>query len=320
MIGSVARRATVLAALSLALAAAATASAAPNRIFVSGHGVDQIGCSAPTTPCRSLQFAHDHLAPGGEIDILDPAGYGAIEITKAISIVNDGVGTAGVQATSGIAINININATATVYLRGLNIDGVNATGGTGVQFNTGARLTMVDCVVRHFLNYGVALAPTGNETFFNLISSIVDDNTGGGVLVRPPSGGFTTHVVLDRMSIDNNGADGVHVDHGGAFADLEVNLSNDNISNNTGTGLKMAQTTASNAVTISVVRSDFYGNAYGINATGHGLIFLSDSSAFGNRVVDVNDILTNDGSSLYSFQNSYIASQGGSTPTHIAPY
>ncbi|WP_158818603.1 hypothetical protein [Methylocapsa sp. S129] len=68
-----------------------------NRAWVSGHGADAAGCGAPASPCRSLQYVHDNIiAAGGEIDILDPAGYGAITITKALSIVNDGVGTAGV--------------------------------------------------------------------------------------------------------------------------------------------------------------------------------------------------------------------------------
>ena len=70
-----------------------------NRAWVSGHGVDAAGCGAPTAPCRSLQYVHDNVVvAGGEIDILDPGGYGAISITKAISIVNDGVGAPRVPA------------------------------------------------------------------------------------------------------------------------------------------------------------------------------------------------------------------------------
>src|SRR5258708_40169916 len=101
------RRAALATSAVLAIGLTAPAWAASNRVWVSGHGVDQAGCGAPTKPCRSLQYAHDNVAGGGEIDILDPAGYGAVTITKAISIVNDGVGTAGVQATSGGAIIIN---------------------------------------------------------------------------------------------------------------------------------------------------------------------------------------------------------------------
>src|SRR5471032_1756282 len=128
-----------LAVIAMALAAGTAAHAAATRVWVSGHGVDTAGCGAPTAPCRSLQYAHDHaVGAGGEIDILDPAGYGAITITKAISIVNDGVGTAGVQATSGTAITINAAAGDDIYLRGLNVDGVHASGTYGVVFNSGA--------------------------------------------------------------------------------------------------------------------------------------------------------------------------------------
>src|SRR5471030_1508201 len=143
-------------AVAAALLVCSSAHAAgANRVWVSGHGVDRAGCGAPTDPCRSLQYAHDSaVAAGGEIDILDPAGYGAITITKAISIVNDGVGTAGVQATSGNAITITAGPNDAVYLRGLNIDGVNGAGAYGIVFNAGASLTVVNCVTRHFSQSG----------------------------------------------------------------------------------------------------------------------------------------------------------------------
>src|SRR5471032_3273178 len=132
-----------------------------NRVWVSGHGVDQAGCGAPAAPCRSLQYAHDNaVVAGGEIDILDPAGYGAVTITKSISIVNDGVGTAGVQASSGNAITINAGPNEAVYLKGLNIDGVQETGANGIVFNSGADLTVTNCVVRHFSSDGIVLQPT----------------------------------------------------------------------------------------------------------------------------------------------------------------
>src|SRR5476649_372899 len=134
---------TLLSTTAAAIAVCAIASPAHavvgNRIWVSGHGVDHAGCGAPTAPCRSLQYAHDTLNSGGEIDILDPAGYGAVTITKAISIVNDGVGTAGVQATSGSAITINAGAGQSVLLKGLNIDGLGSAL-NGIAFNSGGNL------------------------------------------------------------------------------------------------------------------------------------------------------------------------------------
>src|SRR5271165_2272107 len=67
--------------------------------WVSGKGKDVAGCGKVTAPCRTFQYVHDKIiAAGGEIDVLDPAGYGPIAITKALSIVNDGAGTAALPA------------------------------------------------------------------------------------------------------------------------------------------------------------------------------------------------------------------------------
>jgi hypothetical protein len=61
---------------------------------------------------------------GGEIDVLDPAGYGAVTIAKAISIVNDGVGVAAIGAATGNGVTIKAGAGDSVHLRGLTIDGL----------------------------------------------------------------------------------------------------------------------------------------------------------------------------------------------------
>jgi hypothetical protein len=56
----------------LSSAEAQTAS----RAWVSGKGNDVAGCGAVTAPCRTPQYAFTNIvAAGGEIDILDPAGY-----------------------------------------------------------------------------------------------------------------------------------------------------------------------------------------------------------------------------------------------------
>ena len=70
---------------------AVPAHALPTRTWVSGKGTDAGACTV-TAPCRTFAFALTQTNAGGEIDVLDPAGYGAVTIAKAISIVNDGVG------------------------------------------------------------------------------------------------------------------------------------------------------------------------------------------------------------------------------------
>jgi hypothetical protein len=97
---------------------AAPAQAGPNGTWVSGKGTDRGGCPV-TAPCRTFAFALTQTAAGGEIDVLDPADYGPVTITKSISIVNDGVGVAAIRASSGNAITINAGAGDSVHLRGL---------------------------------------------------------------------------------------------------------------------------------------------------------------------------------------------------------
>jgi hypothetical protein len=82
----------------LAAIVATPAHALINLAWVSGKGADASSCGALTSPCRTFQYVLSNIvAPGGEIDVLDPAGYGAMTITSAITIVNDGVGVADIQ-------------------------------------------------------------------------------------------------------------------------------------------------------------------------------------------------------------------------------
>jgi hypothetical protein len=93
---------------------AAPAQAGPNRTWVSGKGTDSGAC-ALAAPCRTFAFALTQTAGGGEIYVLDPAGYGTVTITKAISIVNDGVGVTAIGTSSGNGITINAGASDCVH-------------------------------------------------------------------------------------------------------------------------------------------------------------------------------------------------------------
>src|SRR5262245_64834593 len=95
---------TAIAASLLAFSLIPDPAQAQNRVFVAAQGSDANPCSF-ALPCRTFQHAHDVVAVKGEIDVLDPAGYGALNITKSISI--QGHGFAGISASSGNAITIN---------------------------------------------------------------------------------------------------------------------------------------------------------------------------------------------------------------------
>jgi hypothetical protein len=121
------------------------------KVFVAAQGSDSNPCTF-AQPCLSFQHAHDTVAAGGVIDVLSPADYGVVTITKAISI--QGHGFAGLAATSGYGITINAGASDKVNLRGLLIDGVGS-GTTGIQFNTGASLDIQECLIRNFTADGI---------------------------------------------------------------------------------------------------------------------------------------------------------------------
>src|SRR5438309_9459613 len=91
--------------LFLPLLASAPAHAQANRTWVSGVGDDVNPCSR-TAPCKTFAGAISKTAAGGEIDVLDPGGFGPVIISKSITIDGTGV-LAGILAPGGNGITIN---------------------------------------------------------------------------------------------------------------------------------------------------------------------------------------------------------------------
>jgi hypothetical protein len=103
------------------------ACAQASRTWVSGVGDDANPCSR-TAPCLTFAGAISKTAAGGEINVLDPGGFGAVTITKAISIISDNI-EAGVLVSGTDGIVVNVASTDQVVLNGLDIEGM----GTGVD-------------------------------------------------------------------------------------------------------------------------------------------------------------------------------------------
>ena len=80
-----------------------------SRTFVSGYGADTGACGI-TAPFRSFAYAAPQTASGGEITVLDSAGYGTVTITGSLTITNPGGVEAGITVTSGNAITIAATA------------------------------------------------------------------------------------------------------------------------------------------------------------------------------------------------------------------
>src|SRR5438132_11978101 len=98
------------------LAFASIAQAQATRTWVSGVGDDVNPCSR-TAPCKTFAGAISKTAAGGEIDCLDPGGFGAVTITKSITI-DCGTVTGGILAAGTNGVNVNA-AGIVVRLRGL---------------------------------------------------------------------------------------------------------------------------------------------------------------------------------------------------------
>src|SRR5215475_8085084 len=162
------------------------------RTFVSSLGNDANDCGR-LTPCRTFQIAHNNTLPAGEITVLDPGGYGAVTITKGISIINDGVGEAGALVSGGLnGITINAGANDRITLRGITVKGIGFGGGNGIVFQSGRFLSIENCVVRNltgtaqnqFIGYGIIFNPNSASELV-VSNTVVTDNEGHGISVVP---------------------------------------------------------------------------------------------------------------------------------------
>ncbi len=146
--------------LFLALAPAAALQAQLPKIFVASFGNDANDGSR-NAPKRNFQAAHNAVATGGQIVALDTAGYGALSISKSVSVtVPPGVN--GFVTVSGNANGVSINAGSApiIALRGLVIEGGGISGtSTGIRVDSVGTLRIEDCMVRNF-EEGIFVSPT----------------------------------------------------------------------------------------------------------------------------------------------------------------
>lgn len=134
--------------LGVSVSVAIEVSAAAPRTFVASGGSDANNCSL-VSPCRSFSAALAQTAAGGEIVVLDSAGYGPVVIDKAVAITApEGVYAGVTVPIYGIGVNVAAGATDAVVLRGLSINGQGA--GAGVKLTSGSSLVVDRCTIRDF--------------------------------------------------------------------------------------------------------------------------------------------------------------------------
>src|SRR5262249_21228507 len=135
------------------LTASSLAHAQATRTWVSGVGDDANPCSR-TAPCKTYAGAISKTAKDGEISTLDPGGFGAVTITKSITIngtVGQGYGSILASGTNAIIINITDSADLrkTVRLNWLDLNGAPsaAAGLTGIRVLAASVVHVENCVI-----------------------------------------------------------------------------------------------------------------------------------------------------------------------------
>ena len=305
-----------LAGLLLTLGAQmAPAQAQMARTFVSSvNGNDANDCGR-LTPCRTFQAAHDKTFPDGEITVLDPGGYGAVTIGKSISIVNDGVGEAGVLVSGG-AVGIEVAAAnAFVNLRGITVQGIGFGGGTGLRLDNAFALTLTNCVIRNHTGNGIDYRPNFGGSLA-VSNSLVADNGGSGISVQP-FGANPVTVTLTRVEMYNNSHDGFTINTQSATGAINGTVTDSVAANNFQAGFATRGASPGGATVgaVLVTRSVSSNNRFGfLTENGSAQDFV-----VGESVVTLN-ALGAASPSVRTYGDNYSYLNSGTNdlvPTHV---
>ncbi len=193
-------RAVLLAILALLLYAP-DAHAQATRTWVSGVGDDANPCSR-TAPCKTFAGTISKTAAGGEINVPDPNGAGAVTITKSISIIAEG-NTSGILASLTNGIIINAAATDFVHLEGLDIEGT-GDGLNGIKILQAANVTIRKCNIRNFKAVGSngILVATAGGTKVSITESILTNNDFAISVAQ--TGAAAANVFVERVHLSRN--------------------------------------------------------------------------------------------------------------------
>jgi hypothetical protein len=268
---------------------ASPAAAQATRTWVSGVGDDVNPCSR-TAPCKTFPGAISKTAAGGEINCLDPGGFGAVTIVKSMTI-DCGETLAGVlvAGTNGVTVNTTTDPNSRVVLRGLIIDG----GPPGSNSLSAVRVVEAGIVTienSRLFNFsgtpgrGVTVDGAAANTQLFVINTTIDNNSGGGIVVQP-GGGFTAGVTLKNVRLLNNGTTAFALSTASGSGALTATIVDTQISGGGVAGASgvVAKATASTA-TILIKSSSIDGNPlFGINANGVGAtVRVGDTLITGN--------------------------------------
>jgi hypothetical protein len=227
------------------LLVASAASAQATRTWVSGVGDDVNPCSR-TAPCKTFAGAISKTASPGIINCLDPGGFGAVTITKSITI--DCTGTLGSILSSGVqGVIINALSTDRIVLRSIDINGAGTTLGTnGISILQAGRVAVEDVNVANYSTTGIRCNLSTGSVNLSVVDSDIIQNQAAGIDL---------------------------------VANCKAEIQNTRINQNLGAGVVTeAPTTDAN-----IAHSFINNNSFGVSAGTNSVIFLFASQLSHNN-------------------------------------
>ena len=262
---------------------ASIAQAQATRTWVSGVGDDVNPCSR-TAPCKTFAGAISKTATNGEINCLDPAGYGAINITKSITIdCEDTQGSILASLVNGVIVN---GSGIAVRLRGISINGA-GNGINCIRVLNGASLVLDEIVCSGFSQHGVSVENTTGTMKLAIWNSSFRNNAGNGINTFS-TGTATTQLSIESSLFSHNGV-GVNL-----VLATTAALNNSIVSHNT-TGIQ-----AGNASSFLNARDNQISN----NTTGVSTLVGATIRIGGNLVTANGTGLS--GSNIFSFGQNFV--------------
>jgi hypothetical protein len=261
------------------------------RTWVSGVGDDANPCSR-TAPCKTFAGAISKTANGGEISVLDPGGFGAITITKSITL--NGTGTlAGILASLVNGVIVNATANDTIIVRDVSINGA-LNGLNGIRFLAGKTLMVDHCWIYGFTGSGIDVAVTGTSAL-KVVNTVLENLTTDGIHINSTAG--QVNAMINNTEIMNCAGDGIE-----AANNVRCAVSNSRVFLN-GNGIR---TTGSNSL---FNLDDLFITQCGIalQASATSAIRISDSIIAQNSTG-----ISPNGGAIESFQGNSLI--GNSTP------
>ena len=285
---------------------AGLAGAQASRTWVSGVGDDANPCSR-TAPCKTFAGAISKTAAGGEIDALDPAGYGALTITKAITIDGGGGQVASVLVSGTNGIVVQAGPSDVVILRNLRFNGI-GTGINGIRWLAGKALFVESCYIFGFTTNGIDIEKSDGGKAY-ITDTTVENNGVSGLLSRNTINNVQTTV--DNSRFENN-------QFGIASEDFsKISVRHSVTSGNSSVGLLSEAVTAGPAL-LDVHDSTSAHNNIGLQAGGSGVASVADITGL-SLFDNPQGIVNNSGGTTNTFHTNYNTNTGSPNGTFITP-